>query len=144
MASDNPVLCPSAQPEWEGSQVIGVMTGTADKPQMAYLDKPQSVTEQLLELAKPVSPTEVFRFSAPCACSGCGHYATEESKCRLAEKVVRWTPTVTEQLPVCAIRADCRWWKQEGRPACLRCPQMVTNNLKPTDEMRRAAVYTIL
>ncbi|MBD9356041.1 nitrogen fixation protein [Methylomonas albis] len=144
MTSDNPVLCPSAQPEWEGAQVIGVMTGTADKPEMAYLNAPQPVTEQLLELAGPVSPAEVFRFSAPCACTGCGHYAEAESKCRLAEKVVRFTPTVTEQLPVCAIRSDCRWWLQEGRSACFRCPQVVTNNLKPTEDMRRAADYGVL
>jgi len=139
MASDNPVLCPSAQPEWEGSQVIGVITGTADKPEMAYLNAPQPVTEQLLELAKPVNPAEVFRFSAPCACTGCGHYTAEDSKCHLAEKVVRWVPKVVDQLPVCAIRTDCRWWQQEGRDACMRCPQVVTIDLLPTEEMRMAA-----
>ncbi|WKJ88862.1 nitrogen fixation protein [Methylomonas montana] len=144
MASDNPVLCPSAQPEWPGAQAIGVMAGTADKPEMAYLNAPQPVTGQLLEMAGSVSPAEVFRFSAPCACKGCGHYVEGESRCRLAEKVVRLMPTVTEQLPVCAIRSECRWWRQEGRAACFRCPQVVTNNLKPTEEMRLAADYSVL
>lgn len=139
MASDNPVLCPSARPEWEGSQVIGVMGGSVDKPEMAYLHSPQPVTDELLEMAKPVNPAEVFRFSAPCACSGCGHFAAEDSKCRLAEKVVRWVPKVVDQLPACGIRPDCRWWQQEGRSACFRCPQVVTIDLLPSEEMRMAA-----
>lgn len=144
MSSDNPVLCPSAQPDWDGVKVIGVMAGTADQPEMAYLHAPQPVTDELLAMASPVTPAEVFRFSAPCACSGCGHFAEAESKCRLAEKVVRWVPKVTDQLPACAIRPDCRWWQQEGRSACFRCPQVVTNNLKPTEEMRLAADYGVL
>jgi hypothetical protein len=144
MASDKKVLCPSAQPDWENGQVIGVMAGTVEQPEMVYLNEPLPVTEALLDMAKPVSPTEVFRFSAPCACTGCGHYAEQESKCRLAEKVVRWTPVVTEQLPVCAIRNDCRWWQQEGRAACMRCPQVLTTNLKPSDELHRAADYNLI
>jgi len=139
MASDNPVLCPSTQVDWEEGRIIGVMAGTVEHPELAYLNSPQAITQELLDLAKPLAPEEVFRFAAPCACSGCAHFASEESKCRLAEKVVRWMPKAVEQLPVCAIRADCRWWLQEGRAACLRCPQMVTNDVNPSDQMRMAS-----
>ncbi len=132
-------LCPSAQPDWEGSKVIGVVGGTPDAPEMAYLSSAEPVTEKLLALAKPVAPSEVFRFAAPCACSGCAHFASGESKCRLAEKVVRWVPVAVSRLPACSIRPNCRWWQQEGRAACLRCPQVVTHNLKPSAVMRRAA-----
>ena len=93
----------------------------------------------MLGLAKPVAPTEVFRFAAPCAGSGCVHFAAGESKCRLIEKVVRFMPVVGERLPACAIRPSCRWWQQEGRAACLRCPQVVTRNFKPTEAVRQAA-----
>ncbi|MDT4329038.1 nitrogen fixation protein [Methylomonas sp. MED-D] len=139
MASETLVLCPSAQPDWEGSQVIGVMTGSAEQPELAYLKEALPVTDEILEMAGPVTPGEVFRFSAPCACSGCGHYRSEQSKCGLVEKVVRWTPTVVEQLPTCSIRSSCRWWLQEGRDACLHCPQVVTNDLNPSEDMRRAS-----
>jgi hypothetical protein len=132
-------LCPSAQPDWEGSMVIGVVGGTPDAPEMAYLGAAEPVTEDLLALTKPVAPSEVFRFAAPCACSGCAHFASDESKCRLAEKVVRWVPVAVAKLPACSIRPDCRWWQQEGRAACLRCPQVVTNNLRPSEAMRQAA-----
>ncbi len=144
MASNNRMLCPSAQPEWHGSQVIGVMAGSADNPQMVFLDTPQAVTKRVLDLTNIVSPAEVFRFAAPCAHKDCEHYAEAESKCRLAEHVVHFTPPVTEQLPICAIRAKCRWWQQEGGAACFRCPQVQTNNLKPNDEMRVAVYHGVL
>ena len=139
MGTRDKTLCPSAQHDWEGSQIIGVVGGNADEPEVVYLKSPQPLTDELLEQSHPVTPAEVFRFSAPCACNSCVHYTDEESKCRLAEKVVRWAPKVVDNLPTCAIRADCRWWQQEGREACERCPQVVTNNLKPSKQMRKAA-----
>lgn len=139
MESSKPVLCPSAQPEWEGSQIISVVVGTVNQPEMLYLDKPQPVSAQLLDAVKPASPAEVFRFSAPCANTGCRHYSAEASQCNLAAKVVRWIPKVAEKLPPCSIRRHCRWHQQEGAAACFRCPQVVTNNVNPTDAMQKAA-----
>ncbi len=139
MTVDHMTLCPSAQPDWEDSRVFGVVGGTADTPETAYLPTPQPVTAELLEMAQPVHPAEVFRFAAPCACSGCGHFDNQASKCRLAEKVVRWAPAVVDALPACGIRADCRWWQQEGRAACARCPQVVTLNPNSSAAMHKAA-----
>lgn len=139
MSTDQQTFCPSAQPDWEGAKVFGVVGGTPDAPVTAYLASPVPVTPELIEMAQPVDPAEVFRFAAPCACSGCGHYAKESSSCKLAEKTVRWVPAVTESLPVCGIRPECRWWQQEGRAACMRCPQVITHNFNPTDVMRDAA-----
>lgn len=119
--------------------VIGVVGGTVDQPEMAYLKNPQAVTDDILKLAGPVNPAEVFRFAAPCACSGCGHFAAEEAQCRLVQKVVRWVPMAVDKLPECSIRPSCRWWQQEGRAACQRCPSVVTNNYQPSEEMRQAA-----
>lgn len=143
MTTPRQTLCPSAQPDWEGSQAIGVVGGTAGAPAVAYLTEPQPVTEALLDLARPVSPTEVFRFSAPCACSGCAHYSAEQTKCKLAEKIVRWAPVVVDKLPACTIRPDCRWWQQEGRAACTRCPQVVTDRLQAPEAIAKAADPTV-
>ena len=63
-----PPLCPSAQPNWEGSTAVGVIGGTAQDPRLAILASPPPVTEELLALRRPVTPTEVFRFAAPCLC----------------------------------------------------------------------------
>src|SRR6266545_1833905 len=115
-------LCPSAQPEWEGAVAIGVVGGTVEEPRVRPLARPLPVSQKLLQLAEPVRPTEVFRFAAPCLCTGCRHFG--ESACQLAAKVVRMLPVVTDALPECDIRPRCRWFAQEGGEACLRCPQI--------------------
>lgn len=135
----NKTLCPSAQPDWPEAKVFGVVNGDSDAPATAYLKSAEPVSEELMALTAGVEPAEVFRIAAPCACSGCDHYDDADAQCRLVEKTVRWVPLVTESLPVCSIRADCRWWQQEGKEACFRCPQVVTNDFAPSDDIRKAA-----
>jgi hypothetical protein len=121
----------------EDSVVFGVIVGTSEEPRLAHLVKPQPVTEELLALAEPVAPTEVFRFAASCAGKGCQHF--DGNNCRLAARIVENIPAVTEALPPCSIRSSCRWWQQEGKAACMRCPQIVTDNYYPSEQLRRAA-----
>jgi len=130
-------LCPSAQPEWKGSVALGVIAGTADQPWMVQFATPQPVTDELLSLCDPVTSTEVFRFAAPCMCAGCVHFA--DAKCRLATRIVKFLPIATDELTPCAIRPRCRWWQQEGKAACSRCPQVVTDNYNPSESMIQAA-----
>ena len=130
-------LCPSAQPDWEGSVAIGVMEGTADEPRMEHFSGALPVNQELLDLANPVTPAEVFRFAAPCAERRCVHFRNR--RCNLVIQIVKVLPTVTESVPRCAIRAECRWWRQEGKSACIRCAQVVTDNYGPSPEMRIAA-----
>jgi hypothetical protein len=137
MSRDSRRLCPSAQPDWEGSAIIGVVHGTAEAPALSFLDEPIPVTDEVLALSHPVTPTEVFRIAAPCMCSGCVHYTS--GVCRLASRVVKALPVVTNSLPACGIRPECRWWRQEGEAACLRCPQVVTDNFYPSEQMRDVA-----
>ena len=139
MSTPRQTLCPSAQPEWEGSKTIGVIGGTASAPEVAYLSESHPVTPELLDLARPVKPTEVFRFAAPCANKECAHFSDEQSTCKLAQKIVRWAPMVVEKLPACTIRPDCRWWQQEGKAACLRCPQIVTEAPPALESLSKAA-----
>src|SRR5262252_1330711 len=90
----------------------------------------------------PVHPTEVLRLAAPCAGSACQHF--DGANCQLATRTVQLLPILVTGLPACVIRATCRWWLQEGREACLRCPQVVTRMYEPTDEQLRAAEPTIV
>jgi hypothetical protein len=132
-----PLLCPSAQPEMAESRVLGVVGGTADVPELAYLNEILHVTEEVLARAAPVKPTEVFRFAANCEESACRHF--DGRSCQLATRIVQILPTATETLPACLIRSTCRWYSQEGREACLRCPQIVTQIYEPSENLRRAA-----
>jgi hypothetical protein len=131
-------LCPSAQPEWEGSKAIGIVLGTADKPSVDFFPTTRPVTEDLLQLANPVNPTEVFRFAAPCMCSGCLHFKGD--KCTLIQRIIGTLNEVGGALPICSIRNNCRWWQQEGSSACFRCPQVITENHNPSNLMVKAAI----
>ena len=100
-------FCPSAQPEMRDAQVLGVVTPGADGPELAYLRDFQPATPEILVMAAPVGPTEVFRFAARCEGSACRHF--DGANCKLVTRIVDLLPAVTEALPVCRIRPECRW-----------------------------------
>ncbi|MGM3308753.1 nitrogen fixation protein [Anabaena sp. WFMT] len=129
--TDKTTLCPSARPESENSVVFGIISGTVAEPRVAYLKQPQPITDELIAKASPITPAEIFRTAAPCAATGCQHFDGQD--CRLATRIVENLPAATEELPPCSIRRDCRWWNQEGKAACMRCPQVITDNYKASE-----------
>ncbi|MEP0790642.1 MULTISPECIES: hypothetical protein [Cyanophyceae] len=130
-------LCPSGRPEAGEAVVFGVVGGTVAAPQVGYLTKAVPVNEDVLALSGSVEPTEVFRMASTCAGHGCKHF--DGSHCRLAMRIVEQLPSVVEALPACQIRPHCRWWQQEGKAACQRCPQLVTDNYYASDLVRQVA-----
>ncbi|KAF3888916.1 MULTISPECIES: hypothetical protein [Nostocales] len=131
-------LCPSARPESVNGVVFGIVAGTAIAPRIAYLKKPLPVTDELMAKATgSVTPAEIFRTAASCAESGCQHFDGKD--CRLSMRIVEKLPAVVEELPPCSIRRNCRWWQQEGKAACMRCPQIVTDNYSSSEQLRQAA-----
>ena len=117
-------LCPSAQPGMDQCKVLGVVQHQGPKPMLEYLKEPLSATAEILAMAAPLKPTEVFRLSATCAEHKCPHF--DGTDCRLATRVVRILPAVVDTLPPCIIRKECRWYFQEGPEACKRCPEVTT------------------
>jgi len=130
-------LCPSARENSLDSVIFGIAAGTVEEPRVTYLPEIQPVTDELLALAEPVTPTEVFRFAASCAEDKCAHF--DGVNCRLAQRIVRGLPEVTDTLPPCRVRQSCRWWLQEGKAACFRCPQVVTDDYNPSEIMTEVA-----
>ena len=128
-------FCPSSQPDTDSAVVFGVVEGTVESPRVAYLERSQPVEE----IVQPsvVKPTEMLRIASSCQEKGCLHF--DGSDCRLAAKIVEQFPTVTKSLPPCQIRNSCRWWQQEGKSACLRCPQVVTENYYSSPLLERVA-----
>jgi hypothetical protein len=131
IAAAQTTLCPSARPESENSFVFGIIGGTVAEPRVAYLKQPLPITDELIAKASPITPAEIFRAAAPCATKGCQHFDGQD--CRLATRIVEQLPAVAEELPPCSIRRDCRWWNQEGKAACMRCPQVITDNYNPSE-----------
>jgi hypothetical protein len=132
-----PVLCPSARAELPGAVAFGVVSEGTDGPRVQWIEKPVPITPDLLKLTAPVPAGLVLRIAAPCQEKACCHF--DGADCRLAAKLVQLVPSVTAALPPCQIRADCRWFVQEGRAACMRCPQVVTYCLNPSEELNTAA-----
>ena len=137
-ASEKPIVCPSAQPDMADAKVFGVMTGTQqDGLRVAYLNEVQPVAPDILAASGPLEPPDVMRIAAPCMGDGCTHF--DGTNCMLATRIATMLDPVVRSLPRCAIRPTCRWFKQEGAEACVRCPQVVTNQRTPTDLQRRIA-----
>ncbi|HEV2990047.1 MAG TPA: nitrogen fixation protein [Candidatus Angelobacter sp.] len=139
---DKTLLCPSAQPDMEGSRIIGVIGGTAGAAQVAYLSEHLAVSDELLVSAAPAKPTEVFRFAAPCEEIACRHF--DGTNCHLARRLVQIQPAVTDTLPPCLIRSKCRWFEQEGKPACMRCPHAAIESYEPSEEFLHTTLREIL
>jgi hypothetical protein len=125
-----PLACPSAPPEWDGARLIGIAGGTAEAPEIRFV-LPRPVTPELLALAGPVTPAEVFRFTAPCQESACRHF--RGGRCGVAAAVIAHiAPDAEGPLPPCAIRPECRWWAERGPDACRRCRHVVTDDAART------------
>lgn len=139
--ADQPRLCPSAQPDMKDARILGVVGGTAEEPELVYLNERVPVTDELLARAAPAKPGQIFRIAAQCDENGCTHF--DGKRCRLATRIVQILPAVTEGLPACVIRPTCRWYQQEGRAACLRCPQVITETYEPEEDYKRAALGDI-
>lgn len=133
-------VCPSAQPGMKDSVIFAIVGGTAKEPRVKYLPAPRPATKDLVKLAGPMHPTEVFRFAAPCAGSACRHY--DGSACQLAARAAAKLEVAVQSLPSCPLRPKCRWWLQEGKSACLRCPQIATTVYAPSELLQRVAAPT--
>ena len=135
--ADQALKCPSAQPGMGDVQVLGVVTRDAEEPRLAYLDEPVAATAEMLAMAAPVPVSQVFRLSARCEESKCTHF--DGTRCQLAVRIATLLPEVVDSLPACTIRPDCRWFRQEGRAACLRCPQIVTGTYEADERLQQVA-----
>ncbi len=117
-------LCPSAQPGMEQCRVLGVVQRDGPTPLLQYLNQHVPATTEVLAMAAPLKPTEVFRLAATCAEHKCPHF--DGADCQLASRIVQILPAVVDTLPPCIIRQECRWYSQEGGAACRRCPEITT------------------
>jgi hypothetical protein len=114
--------------------------GVVRDGETSYLDSHVPLTDELLALTEPVGHSRVLRIAARCEENACTHF--DGVNCRLATRIVQLLPAVSDALPACLIRAECRWYRQEGRAACLRCPQIVTEFTDDNAAFRKAAMGT--
>ncbi len=133
----SPYSCPSAQPDMQDARVIGVVSGSAAAPRIAYLKAEAVMPAAQVAMTGAVAAVEVFRFAARCEEQRCAQFAG--GRCSLGQRLVDGLDAVVGSLPPCTIRATCRWFAEQGAPACLRCPQVVTLIPQGSDRLSRAA-----
>jgi hypothetical protein len=121
----------------EGARIIGIISGTTEAPQIAYLAREAAIDSSVVDHLGELAPTQVFRFAARCERSRCAHFAG--NRCSLAERIVEQLPEVVDLLPACSVRRTCRWYAEQGPAACRRCPQVVTMIPRREDALNRAA-----
>lgn len=72
--------------------------------------------------------TERFRFASRCVEDDCRQWTG--SRCSLADAVAANAPSdrsSEDSLPHCAIRSQCRWFRQTGYDACRSCALVITD-----------------
>jgi len=135
---DRSLICPSAQPDLAHSRIYGVIGGSSASVEVVYLSEELPVTPELIAMCAPVSPTEVFRFAAPCQGNRCQHF--DGADCTLVNNLVQISHGPTQDLKECPIRTSCRWFAQQGAAACARCTEIVTTYYNPPTDLDHAAV----
>src|SRR5215471_4858707 len=135
-------LCPSAQPGMDQCRVLGVVRHDAPRPLLVYLTHPMPATGEILAMAAPLKPTEIFRLAATCAENRCPHF--DGADCRLATRIVDMLPAAVDSAPPCPIRRDCRWYSQEGYAACLRCPEVTTVTYDLSERTREVSGLEVM
>lgn len=135
-------LCPSAQPGIDGCRILGLVQWEGPTPRLEYLNEHVPASPEVLALAAPLKPTEVFRLAATCAEHQCPHF--DGTDCRLATRMVQILPAAVDTLPPCIIRKDCRWFSQEGGAACKRCPEITTVSYDLSPKVRAVSGLPVI
>ena len=123
-------LCPSSPLE-PGAVLVGVVLSNG---RIAYAAERLTVDEDLEGAVRQAdSPERLFRFATPCRQTGCVQWTGE--RCGIIDRVLDANKHVAEsdELPLCSIRAECRWYSQAGRQACAVCPYVITDSRPMTN-----------
>ena len=120
-----PALCPSYRCE-EGARLLGIVQHDGS---VAFTPDDIRIDATFVETARRGrAPEARFRFAGPCQRGRCAQWTGE--RCGVIDGVLRLAAAtgmaVSDALPDCAIRAQCRWFGQAGAEACRVCTLVIT------------------
>ncbi len=124
-----------------GARPIGIISGTAEQTRIAFFKKSTLSGFPWREQFSTLDATQILRFAARCEKQRCCHFDGEH--CSLGARIRRELPPVVDELPACSIRANCRWFAEQGRDVCLRCPQIVSMIPAADSAMNRIAMVPL-
>jgi hypothetical protein len=132
------VLCPNARCH-DGAILLGIVLPDG---RVAFAEGRTTVDREFVSIATTEgsrAPERRFRFSSPCAQSGCRQWTG--TRCGVIDSAIEEATAqgplgplgplsndvpVDQELPACGIRADCRWFRQSGADACAVCELVIT------------------
>jgi hypothetical protein len=124
VAIDDPdaVLCPSFGCE-AGAMLIGIILPNG---RVAFAADKIVIDQEFVAAAREGRSAESrFRFAGPCVRTGCRQWTGE--RCGVIDRLLPLNQSESNELPECAIRPQCRWFRQSGPAACAICPEVITD-----------------
>ncbi|QDL91151.1 hypothetical protein FDP22_04760 [Paroceanicella profunda] len=109
--------------------LIGVVDETGH---VGLLGRPLPVDAAFLAATRARSvhsPEARFRFAGGCVEGRCRQWTGR--RCGLIARLVEDAAPAGAALRPCGIRADCRWFAEQGPSACAVCPEVVTDGGGP-------------
>jgi hypothetical protein len=123
--------CPSSMGQ-VGSTILGVVNPSGT---IGFFEDAVEVTTEFLQEAGDLENIEKrFRFSNKCVQSGCKQWTGKECGVIKTVLALEGIPANSE-LPNCNIRANCRWFFQEGAKACNGCRYVITNTAQVEEDI---------
>ncbi|HYM21524.1 MAG TPA: hypothetical protein VEW28_11055 [Candidatus Kapabacteria bacterium] len=117
------ILCPSSRAK-PGAKLLGIRQ---DNGTVEILPTVVQIDLQFVEsISEYVKPEQHFRFANSCIEGSCAQWTG--SRCGVADRALEFLDTVavSDTLPECSIRPQCRWFVQSGADACKICPYILT------------------
>ena len=137
MKSKESVLCPSSRAQ-KGARLLGIRQ---EDGRVAILPQPLLINDAFIEEAnKHTHAEQQFRFTNKCVESGCKQWTG--TRCGVADTIVGVMNDLqtSDDLPACAIRPQCRWFKQNGADACKVCPFVITETTSEDWQLNPAEI----
>jgi hypothetical protein len=119
-------MCPST-PKANATVFLGMITPAG---RVAYVTPRLAADVALAGLPEATTAEESrYRLAGPCVTSSCGFWTGDHCGlgARLATSYAETAAPAETELPHCAIRRTCRWYAEQGAPACAACSYVVTD-----------------
>jgi len=118
------ILCPSGRCQ-ENAILLGIVQGDGH---IRFVQQRVQIDQEFVEVSKKGrSPEKRFRFSESCQEGKCTQWTG--NRCGIIDEIISTigTKIISEDLPACSIRHQCRWFSQCGPSACHICPYVITD-----------------
>lgn len=140
MKTNKTILCPSSRAQ-TGARLLGIRQ---EDGRVAILPEPLKIDESFIDISNQLAHAEQqFRFTNKCVESGCKQWTGQ--RCGVSDNLIQASQflKLDNSLPECGIRAQCRWYNQNGAAACNICPLVITEVTEEESENQQQSIIQL-